>query len=396
MSRVRLRSGIFLPPLHPLTEDPTLAMERDLDLMVWLDRLGYDEAWIGEHHSAGFETIASPELFIAHAAVRTQRIKLGTGVVSLPYHHPFMVAERIMQLDHMTRGRVMFGAGPGLLPSDAHMLGLDPSKQRPRMEEALLVILRLLRGETVTMASEWFTLREARLQLRPYSDPHPEVCVASTVTPSGGRLAGLHDLGLLCLAATNSAGFDALATNWSVAQTVAAEQGRTINPSRVRLVGPVHLAETRAEALRDVRFGFASWLDYFARVNPIPTPRTAAPASGDPLDAMIASNQAVVGTPDDAIAQIRRLEAKIPDFGCFLHIAHNWANTEATRKSYELWQRYVVPAINGTNAARQASFDWAVERSEGLTAGARKAADEAMARHRETVERAVAAPLKTI
>src|SRR5512146_3036482 len=143
----RLRAGVFLAPFHPLDEDPTEALHRDLELVEFLDRIGFEEAWIGEHHSGGFEIIASPELFIAAAAARTKRIKLGTGVVSLPYHNPLMVADRIIQLDHMTRGRVMFGVGPGLLPSDAYMLGIEPRTQRDRMVQALYVILRLMRGE---------------------------------------------------------------------------------------------------------------------------------------------------------------------------------------------------------------------------------------------------------
>src|SRR5690554_4718226 len=186
----KLRSGIFLAPFHPVDEDPTLAIRRDIELIEWLDKIGFEEAWIGEHHSAGYEIISSPELFIAAAAERTRRIRLGTGVVSLPYHNPMMVADRIIQLDHMTRGRVMFGAGPGLLPSDAFMLGIHPSQQRDRMAEALDVILRLMAGETVTEKTEWYTLVNARCQLLPYTKPRPEVCVASTVTPSGGRLAG--------------------------------------------------------------------------------------------------------------------------------------------------------------------------------------------------------------
>jgi limonene 1,2-monooxygenase len=124
---IKLRNGIFLAPFHPLDEDPTLCIHRDLELIEHLDRLGYEEAWIGEHHSAGFEIIASPEVFIAAAAERTRSIKLGTGVVSLPYHSPLTTANRIIQLDHQTRGRVMFGVGPGLLPSDAFQLGVDPS-----------------------------------------------------------------------------------------------------------------------------------------------------------------------------------------------------------------------------------------------------------------------------
>ncbi len=212
-----LRSGIFLAPFHPTDEDPTLAIRRDLELVEWLDRLGYEEAWIGEHHSAGFEIISSPELFIAAAAERTKRIRLGTGVVSLPYHNPLMTANRIIQLDHMTMGRVMFGAGPGLLTSDAMMLGIDPMQQRDRMMQALAVILRLFRGESVTETTDWYTLKEAKLHLLPYTRPYPEVCVASTVTPSGGRAAGTHDLGMLCVAATQPDGFDALAVNWNTA-----------------------------------------------------------------------------------------------------------------------------------------------------------------------------------
>src|SRR5271157_4724641 len=164
----KLRNGIFLAPFHPVNEDPTLCIQRDMELIEHLDRLGYEEAWVGEHHSAGFEIIASPEIFIAAAAERTRRIKLGTGVVSLPYHNPLMAANRILQLDHQTRGRVMFGVGPGLLPSDAMMLGVDPMVQRDRMMEGLTVILRLFKGEVVTEKTDWYNLVNARAHLTPY------------------------------------------------------------------------------------------------------------------------------------------------------------------------------------------------------------------------------------
>src|SRR5204862_1933454 len=189
MSEINLRHGIFLPPFHPNEENPTQCLERDLDLIVHLDKLGFQEAWIGEHHSAGYEIISCPEIFIAFAAERTRHIRLGTGVVSLPYHHPMMIADRIVQLDHMTRGRVMFGAGPGLLAGDAIMMGIDPMIQRDRMAEALDAILRLFKGEIVTEKTDWYTMEGTRLHLLPYTNPHPEVAVVSAVTPSGGRLA---------------------------------------------------------------------------------------------------------------------------------------------------------------------------------------------------------------
>ncbi|MDT7680209.1 MAG: limonene 1,2-monooxygenase, partial [Pseudonocardiales bacterium] len=120
-----LRSGVFMPPWSlPLSLAPHAAIRRELEFVEFLDQVGYDEAWIGEHHSGGMEIIASPELFIAAAVERTSRIRLGTGVISLPYHNPLTTADRIVQLDHQARGRAMFGFGHGLLPADAAMLGI--------------------------------------------------------------------------------------------------------------------------------------------------------------------------------------------------------------------------------------------------------------------------------
>src|SRR6476659_5180938 len=195
-----MRFGNFMAPFHPVGQNPTFAIERDLDLIVSMDRRGFEEAWIGEHHSAGFEIIASPEVVIAVAAERTKHIKLGTGVSSLPYHNPLILADRMVLLDHLTRGRVMLGCGPGALPSDAFMMGIDPQRQREMMEESLEAILALLDGsEPVTRETDWFTLKDARLQLRPYTHPRFEVCVAAQVSPSGPRAAGRFGCGLLSI-----------------------------------------------------------------------------------------------------------------------------------------------------------------------------------------------------
>src|SRR5271167_3006315 len=202
MAQRGLKFGVFLAPFHRLGDNPTLAMARDLALIEWLDHLGYDEAWIGEHHSAGWELIAAPELIIAAAAERTKHIMLGSGVTSLPYHHPFHVAQRWVQLDHMTRGRAMLGCGPGALYSDAYMLGIDTSVQRRRMDEALDAIMALLRcEEPVTMKTDWFEMRDARLHLKPYTDPHFPIALASTMTPAAPISAGKHGLGILSLGA---------------------------------------------------------------------------------------------------------------------------------------------------------------------------------------------------
>jgi limonene 1,2-monooxygenase len=356
MSAAKMRFGAFIAPFHALDENPTLAIERDIELVQHMDKLGYDEAWIGEHHSAGYEIIASPELFIATVAERTRHIKLGTGVSSLPYHHPLMLAERINQLDHITRGRVMFGVGPGALPSDAFMMGIPVAKQRDRMDEAIEVLVPLLRGETVSKTTEWFTLNEARLHMNPYTRPGVEIAVASQVSPTGARAAGTFGLGMLSIGATSAGGFNALASNWAIAEGKAAEHGNTMDRSQWRLVGPVHIAETREKARENVRYGLEKWLYYFREVAALPL----APDDGqDPVDALIASGMAVIGTPDDAIAQMHRLQAQSGGFGAFLQLAHNWADFEQTKRSYELMARYVFPVFQGSNVNRENSLDWA-------------------------------------
>ncbi len=378
MAGSKLRFGAFIAPFHPLDENPTLAIERDLDLVVLMDKLGYDEAWIGEHHSAGYELIASPELFIATVAERTKHIRLGTGVSSLPYHHPLMLADRINQLDHITRGRVMFGVGPGALPSDAFMMGIPVAKQRDRMDEALGVLVPLMRGEMVSKETEWFTLADARLQMAPYTRPSVEIAVASQVSPTGATAAGRHGLGLLSIGATSAGGFNALASNWAIAEEKARESGQAMDRARWRLVGPMHIAETREAARADVRFGLEKWLYYFREVAALPL----APQDGsDPVDALINSGLAVIGTPDDAAAQLQRLEAQSGGYGAFLFMDQNWAAWDRKQKSYEMFARYVAPRFQGLNDNREASLAWARDNRPAFMGQAMMAVGARVASH---------------
>jgi limonene 1,2-monooxygenase len=378
----QLKFGIFLAPFHPVGQNPTLALERDLQLIEHLDRLGFDEAWFGEHHSAGYEIIASPEVFIAAAAQRTRHIKLGTGVSSLPYHHPFMLADRMVLLDHLTRGRVMIGVGPGALPSDAFMMGIDPARQRDMMEESLEAILLLLSGQEVTMETDWFKLVKARLQLLPLQRPHPEVAVAAQISPAGPRAAGKFGCSLLSIGATSAGGFDILGSHWDVMEERAAEFGTTVDRSRWRLVGPMHIADTKEQAVADVAFGLAEWVDYFARVAALPlAPDTTNFESL--VDALNASGFAVIGTVDDAIAQINRLRAQSKGFGTFLLMGHEWADTAATLHSYELVARYVAPAFQDSSRTLTASRDWAAENRPEFIGAAGNAVMSAIQKHHE-------------
>ena len=352
-----LRFGIFLPPMHKTGINPTLALQRDLQLMEHLDQLGYDEAWIGEHHSAGSELIASPEVFIAAAAERTRRIKLGTGVNSLPYHHPLILADRIVMLDHLTRGRMMFGVGPGQLTTDAAMLGIDPLTQRPRMEEAFDVIMRLFRGETVTKHTDWFVCEEAVLQLKPYSDF--DITVAATISPSGSKIAGRHGVGMLTIAATEPQAFQMLDYNLKVWQEESARHGHEASPTKWRLMGPMHIAETVEQARANCKYGLQWVWEYLAHIIPIGDPSAPPPPKDydDFVDYMTESGRMVIGTPEMAIEQIERLQEKTGGFGAYLFMGADFADWRSTLRNYELFAEEVMPHFTGQLAPVQASYD---------------------------------------
>jgi limonene 1,2-monooxygenase len=346
----RLRFGIFLAPFHPAGENPTTALRRDLRLIEHLDELDYDEAWIGEHHSAGSEIIASPEVFIAAAAERTKRIKLGTGVISLSYHNPLWVAERIVLLDHLTRGRVMLGVGPGSLPTDSAMIGLNPTDTRELLDENLDIVMRLLRGdEPVNAQTRTHTLIDARLHLRPYSDPLFDVAVAAVASPTGPRLAGRHGLGLLSIGATlTKEGFDALAHHWGVMEERAGTFGTTVDRAKWRLVGLMHVAETREQAYKDVEYGIEQWFRYFQKVAAFPQMAVEGGDVKEMIDFVNEAGIGAIGTVEDAAAQVERLvEQSNGGFGAMLLLAHEWANPQATHRSYELIAQHVLPRFQG-------------------------------------------------
>lgn len=370
----RIKFGTFLAPHHPLGESPTLQFQRDLELATHLDKLGYDEFWVGEHHSTGWEMIASPEMFLAGAAMVTNRIKLGTGVVSLPYHHPFNVAQRMVQLDHMSGGRAMFGTGPGALPSDARMLNIDPMTQRDRQDEAMGVIIRLLRGERFTYESDWFVLNDAGLQILPLQDDMPMV-TASSISPSGMTIAGKYGIGVLSIASNSSEGIQALPTQWQFAEDSAAKHGQTVDRANWRVMMSWHIAETREQAKEQSILGLQKWHNEY-NVKVLGRPGAQWVDDPEELYNQVAAGgaegggAAVIGTPDDLIEAILQLQETTGGFGVVLGFANDWANIEHTRKSWDLVARYVIPAVNGTIRPQMASAEYVAERKGELMAGA--------------------------
>ena len=235
---------------------------------------------------------------------RTKQIKLGTGVTSLPYHHPLMIADDLLQLDHMTRGRTMLGCGPGVLTSDAVMMGIPPELQRQRMAESLEAVMRLTTSdEPVTMKTDWFELNDARLQMSWYSDPHPEIACAATVTPTGPTLAGKHGVGLLSVAGLGGGNFGQV---WEWCEEAAAESGQTVERANWRVVVQMHLADTKEQAIADVKEGFAGRAYFGDSKDPGAGIGGLFGGQAATIEEGLEMGNMIVGTPDEAIETITR------------------------------------------------------------------------------------------
>ncbi|MEU8867277.1 LLM class flavin-dependent oxidoreductase [Streptomyces umbrinus] len=382
-----LKFGTFMAPFHCLIgQDPTAAYERDMDVIKHMDKLGFEEAWVGEHHSCGHELIPDPMSFIAWAAPQTEHIKLGTGVVSLPYHNPLWVADRALFLDRLLRGRFMLGLGPGALPTDATMIGITMEEQRTAFEEDVDVLMAILRGETVTARTRRYNLVEAHTQYAPYSDF--DITVAAIASPTGPRAAAKNGVNLMSVGATAAGGFDALALHWDVMEERGPQFGHAPDRSKWRLCGPMHLAETKEQAIEDVRYGLDAWCDYTQHVLAAPHFRAAGATFEERVDWVNKSGLGVIGTVDDAIAQIERLQKQSGGFGSYLLIHHEWARHEATLKSYELFADFVKPRFQGSADRLVQSRDYAVSRWNELDQRQADAIAQATERHAQ--ERAAA------
>lgn len=344
----KLRFGYFIAPFHRAGTNPTLALQRDLAFVEHLDTLGFDEVWLGEHHSAGSEIISSPEIFIAAAAERAKRIRFGTGVISLSYHNPLWVADRLMLLDHLTHGRIIGGVGPGSLPSDSSMIGLTPTDTRELLETNLDIVVRLLAGETVSAKTATHQLFDAKLQLAPYSDGGIPLSVAAVASPTGARLAGKHGIGLLSIGATLTVeGFNALSYHWGIVEERAAAFGTQVDRRNWSLVGLFHLAETEKQAREEVKFGIEPWFRYFQKVAAFPQMTMPGEQLDEMIDVINDNGAGVIGTPERAREQVQRLWDQSGGFGCMLQMGHEWANPAATRRSAELFAAEVMPHFQG-------------------------------------------------
>jgi limonene 1,2-monooxygenase len=349
-----MKFAFFMMPLHLPSENPSLAFQRDIDLINYADELGYDEFWIGEHHSAGWETIPAPEMALAMAAATAKRIRLGTSVINLPFHHPFHVAERIAFLDHLTRGRAMLGVGPSNLPPDIKLFNLPPQDLRPMMSEALDIIVKLLESpEPLDYDGRFWQFRGLVLQLRSYQKPRLPLALATGGNKRSLELAGKYGMMLLSSAAKPGPGMLPLAEQWPIVEAAATESGRVVSRNDWRAVTYIYLADTREQAWADIEagahrdvhqyfFGIGGKAGYEAY--------PGQPASEMTVQSIAEQRRWIIGTPDDAIAAIERFNEETGGIGGIMLTTHEWVSQAKSKYSLELFARYVMPHFRGHTA----------------------------------------------
>jgi alkanesulfonate monooxygenase SsuD/methylene tetrahydromethanopterin reductase-like flavin-dependent oxidoreductase (luciferase family) len=356
-----MRYGYFMMPMHPPGSFLADTLDHDLWQIERLDQLGFHEAWIGEHFTAEWENIPSPEMFIAAALQRTKQIQLATGVTCLPNHNPFHLAHRIAQLDHMARGRFMWGVGSGGFPGDFEVVGIDPAsgKQRQLTLDAVDTVLDLWKDPIpgTHQAHSWtFTVPQPEMSIakhvhvKPYQQPHPPIAVAG-VSEKSDTLAIAGTRGWIPMS-INFVPVRVLKTHWQGYADAATEAGRTPNRADWRISRTIHVAETnelaRKQALegavgRDFTRYFIPLLTLGRGLNGLKID-PSMPDSEITAEYMV-DNIFLVGDPDTVAGKIRKLYGDVGGFGGVLALAAEWPDRSIWERSMTLLSTEVMPKV---------------------------------------------------
>src|SRR5262245_26043879 len=351
-----MKFSFFMMPLHDPRENPTLAFQRDIALIHLADRLGFDEFYIGEHHSGGWETMPAPEMALAMAAATAKRISLGTSVFSAPFHHPFHLAERMCFLDHLTWGRAILGVGPCSLVTDKRLFTMDDGTLYPMLHEAIDVMVRLLEAdEPISHQGRFWQFQDMRLQLRSFQRPRLPLALPSAATPENLELIGRHGMIWLSPAGKAARGRMTAAERWAAVEKGAKAAGRTADRGNWRIVTNMYLAENSNQAWEDVRAGLMRESKYFCSVGFEPLYRAHPEQRFEEFtpESIADRRDWVIGTPDDAIAWIEAKIAETGGFGGVMLTANEWTSFEKISRSIELFARYVIPRFAGHGATLQ-------------------------------------------
>ncbi len=350
-----MRFGLFAMPEHPPIENWSLSYDRDIDEIVLAEKLGFSEFWIGEHHTGGYENVPMPELLLAKASALTSRIRLGTGVINLPYQDPFQVAERMAFLDHLTHGRLEYGFGGGGLPTDQALFQLERSEAAPRTAEALEIIWQLLTSdEPVSYEACIGNTRTASCRSGPIKRSPPFAIAGLTGTHNYARCGakGWKALSVYFAPGDNN-GYPPnappdLAAHAAALTSAAAENG--LDPPDVarqnwRITREVYVSDSKDQAMREIREGVHRSYEYLLGLGlgALMKKDENMPDAELTFEWMVEEIPWIIGSPEDCIRQIRELEEVTGGFGTFLINSRDWVTTDKWNRSLELFARYVTP-----------------------------------------------------
>ena len=352
-----MKFSLFMMPCHHPADNPALAFQRDIGLIHLADELGFDEAFIGEHHSGGWETMPAPEMALSMAAAKAHRIRLGTSVFSAPFHHPFYLAERMAFLDHLTRGRAILGVGPCSLVTDKILFNVEETSLYPMLHEAVDVIVRLLESEEpVSHQGEYWQFEDMQLQLRSFQQPRLPLAMPSAATPANLEMIGRNNMIWMSPTGKNRPN---ARKNWEIVEKGARDAGRIADRDNWRIATYMYLSDSVEKAWDEVWEGILREAEYFSAIG---LRGHYAEYEGQPFSEFTPESCAdrrdwVIGTPDDAIDWLEAKMEETGGFGGLLLHSPEWTNRHKWERSMEMFARYVIPHFQGHSQTFKSEWD---------------------------------------
>jgi alkanesulfonate monooxygenase SsuD/methylene tetrahydromethanopterin reductase-like flavin-dependent oxidoreductase (luciferase family) len=362
-----MKLGYFTMPLHPLGRDWRQTLEEDREAVLLAERLGFEEAFIGEHVTDLAETITSCLIFIATLARETKRIKLGSGTVNLANRHPAVTAAEIAMVDTMLEGRFILGVGPGGLPSDAEMMQTMDEDRNAIFVEAIDHMIALwtqeppyrLQGKRWRLTTErtWTPDLGMGGMLQPFQKPHPPI-VVTAILPGSNGIAAAAERGWTPISA-NFVHPWVIKTHWPKYAEGCFRAGRPVRTQDWRVAKSIFVADDEATVRRMTRTPGNPFAYYFRNLQ-----RKAQRTRGnaffkhDPAvpdeaitDEYLVSQLLIAGTVNEVVDKLLAFREQIGPFGTLLYVGHDWADARAMRRSMELMAEAVLPRVNSVLGA---------------------------------------------
>lgn len=355
-----IKSGVFIMPFHPPDKPLARCYDEDLELIVRADALGFDEFWIGEHHTMKYENIVMPEIFIARALGDTQSIRLGPAPVCLQQHHPAHVASRLAFLDHLSKGRLNLCFGPGSVTADQELYGVDPKDAAAMVTEAIDIILELWATEPpYEIQGKFWNIRlkkhfdeETGIGYihKPLQQPHPPISMPAMSRNSASmKMAGRRGYQPFghCLVTAN-----VLADFWSTYEQAALEAGRQPDRGDWKIARSIFLADTTKEAQARARTNsLGQNYEYIGRLFDKGLGRKIYKRDLDMSDAdcnldFLMNEQIIAGDVEEVLRRLMQMVEETGPFGTLILMSYDWDDKASWLHSLELFAHELMPALN--------------------------------------------------